>query len=237
MLQDGEITIVDSNAILVYLVRRYAPDSQWLPEEALAAARVQRWLSIAAGELTYGPAVGRRIAQWGGPGDRPRALEVGRQLLEFMDAHLADTPYLAAAHPTLADLACYSYTAHAPEGGLSLQPYPAVREWLSRVEALPHFEPMPASPLPPRVSDDGFQGGALARLEANLKAHMADGQPPGLVALLSRGGETHVLAAGAMTMGGPPIARDAIFRIASMTKPITRSRGNDAGRGGQAPAG
>jgi glutathione S-transferase len=66
-----------------------------------------------------------------------------------MDAHLADTPYLAAAHPTLADLACYSYTAHAPEGGLSLQPYPAVREWLSRVEALPHFEPMPASPLPP----------------------------------------------------------------------------------------
>lgn len=66
-----------------------------------------------------------------------------------------------------------------------------------------------------------FKAGALARLEANLKAHIADGQPPGLVALLSRGGETHVLAAGAMTMGGPPIARDAIFRIASMTKPIT----------------
>ncbi|HEX4267434.1 MAG TPA: serine hydrolase domain-containing protein [Steroidobacteraceae bacterium] len=66
-----------------------------------------------------------------------------------------------------------------------------------------------------------LKAGGLARLEADLKAHIADGQPPGLVALVSRGGETHVLAAGAMTMEGPPIARDAIFRIASMTKPIT----------------
>ncbi|HEX4267435.1 MAG TPA: glutathione S-transferase [Steroidobacteraceae bacterium] len=151
LLEDGQITIADSNAILVYLVKRHAPGSQWLPEEPLAAARVQRWLSIAAGELTYGPALARRIAQWGGPGDRQRALEVGRQLLEFMNTHLANTPYLAAPHPTLADLACYSYTAHAPEGGLSLQAYPAVRGWLSRIEALPRFEPMPASPLPPET--------------------------------------------------------------------------------------
>jgi CubicO group peptidase (beta-lactamase class C family) len=66
-----------------------------------------------------------------------------------------------------------------------------------------------------------FKAGALARLEANLKTHIADGQPPGLVALVSRGGETHVVTAGAMTIAGTPIARDAIFRIASMTKPIT----------------
>jgi glutathione S-transferase len=154
VLQDGPIVIADSHAILVYLVRRYAPGSQWLPEEALAAARVQRWLSIAAGELSHGPAFARRIAQWGGPGDRQQALETGRQLFRFMDAHLADSPYLAAAHPTLADLACYSYTAHAPEGGLSLQPYAAIRDWLSRIEALPHFEPMPRSPLPPDIRHD-----------------------------------------------------------------------------------
>lgn len=61
----------------------------------------------------------------------------------------------------------------------------------------------------------------LAKLEADLEAHVADGQPPGLVALVSQGGETHVFAAGAMAIGGPPVARDAIFRIASMTKPIT----------------
>ena len=152
VLQDGEILLADSNAILVYLTKRYAPGSQWLPEEALAAARVQRWFAIAAGELAYGPALARRIVVWNSPGDRQRALEVGQQLFGFMDAHLADTPYLAAAHPTLADLACYSYTAHAPEGGLSLRPHPAIRGWLSRVEALPRFEPMRSSPLPPEIA-------------------------------------------------------------------------------------
>ncbi|HEV2441659.1 MAG TPA: serine hydrolase domain-containing protein [Steroidobacteraceae bacterium] len=66
-----------------------------------------------------------------------------------------------------------------------------------------------------------FKAEALAKLEADLEAHVAEGQPPGLVALVSRGGETVVLAAGAAVIGGPPVARDAIFRIASMTKPIT----------------
>jgi len=51
VLQDGDLTLADSNAILVYLAKRYAPASQWLPEEPVAAARVQRWLSIAAGEV------------------------------------------------------------------------------------------------------------------------------------------------------------------------------------------
>ncbi len=62
VLQDGDLTLADSNAILVYLVKRYAPGSQWLPEEPVAAARVQRWLSIAAGEVKYGPATARMVA-------------------------------------------------------------------------------------------------------------------------------------------------------------------------------
>jgi glutathione S-transferase len=62
-----------------------------------------------------------------------------------MAGHLAQRQYLAAEHPTIADLACYSYIAHAPEGGVSLEPYPHIRAWLKRVEALPRFLPMPAS--------------------------------------------------------------------------------------------
>jgi glutathione S-transferase len=65
-----------------------------------------------------------------------------------MEAHLADRSYLAAAHPTIADLAVYAYTAHAPEGGVSLDPYPAIRAWLSRVESLPRFKAMPRSTPP-----------------------------------------------------------------------------------------
>jgi len=66
-----------------------------------------------------------------------------------------------------------------------------------------------------------FKAGGLAKLEGDLAAHVAEGQPPGLVAFVSRGDETHVLAEGVTAIGGSPIARDAIFRIASMTKPIT----------------
>ena len=148
VLQDGELVLADSNSILVYLVRRYAPGSHWLPDEPVAAARVQRWLSIAAGEVMYGPAIARRIVQWNYPADHGRAVAIAGRLLRFMEAHLAHRAYLAGEQATIADLACYSYTAHAPEGGIPLEPYPAVRRWHARIEALPRFQPMPPSPIP-----------------------------------------------------------------------------------------
>lgn len=147
VLQDGDLVLADSNAILVYLVKRYAPGSAWLPEEAAAAARVQRWLSIAAGELRHGPATARAARQWQMQGDLGFAVKLAARVLNFMELHLADCSFLAADHATIADLACYSYVAHAPEGGISLAPYPAVRAWLERVEALPRFVPMPSLPV------------------------------------------------------------------------------------------
>jgi len=68
VLQDGGVTLADSNAILVYLAKRYGAETHWLPDEPEAAARVQRWLSIAAGEVRYGPAMARMITQWNYPG-------------------------------------------------------------------------------------------------------------------------------------------------------------------------
>jgi glutathione S-transferase len=148
VLQDGDLTLSDSNAIMVYLAKRYAPGSAWIPEEPVAAAQMQRWLSIAAGEVMHGPAVARMIAQFNLPDDPARAERIAARLLAFMDSHLQGRTFLAAEHPTLADLACYSYVAHAPEGGISLAPYLAVRAWLARVEALPFFKPIPPSPIP-----------------------------------------------------------------------------------------
>ena len=148
VLEDGPLVLADSNAIMVYLVRRYAPGSPWLPEEPAAAAQVQRWLSIAAGEVMHGCAIARAIKQFHAPLDHKQAARIAERLLRFMEQHLAGRTYLAAEHPTLADLACYSYVAHVPEGGVSLAPYPSVRAWLARVEALPQFVPLPDSPTP-----------------------------------------------------------------------------------------
>jgi CubicO group peptidase (beta-lactamase class C family) len=58
-------------------------------------------------------------------------------------------------------------------------------------------------------------------LHAAAQRHVADEQVPGLVALVARGGQVHVEALGRLAVGGPPVARDSIFRIASTTKPIT----------------
>lgn len=148
VLEDGELVLADSNAILVYLAKRYGAGSHWLPEDPVGAAQVQRWLSIAAGEIKFGPANARAAVHFGFVIDEPLARALSRKVLAFMDGRLESREWLAADHPTIADLACYSYVAHAPEGGVDIAPYRAVTAWLKRVEALPAFTPMPSSPIP-----------------------------------------------------------------------------------------
>ncbi|MBC8072688.1 MAG: glutathione S-transferase N-terminal domain-containing protein, partial [Deltaproteobacteria bacterium] len=48
VLQDGDVVVADSNAILVYLATRYDPDGRWLPRDPIGAAAVARWMSAAA---------------------------------------------------------------------------------------------------------------------------------------------------------------------------------------------
>jgi glutathione S-transferase len=142
VLEDGDVTLADSNAILVYLATRYDPSGRWLPRDPVAAAEVQRWLSVAAGQLASGPAAARLVTVFGAGLDHARAKDVATQLFTVLDAHLAGRRFLVADAPTVADLALYTYTAHAPEGGVSLQPYENIRAWLARIEALPGFVPM-----------------------------------------------------------------------------------------------
>lgn len=151
VIQDGAVTLADSNAILLYLQGRYAPD-QWLPREPLQAARVQRWLSAAAGPLAFGPAVARVIQLFKRPDDPAPAVARAQGLFAVMEAELAHQPWLVGEQPTLADLAMYTYTAHAPEGNVSLQPFLRLRAWLARVEALPGFIGMQRSPVPAAVA-------------------------------------------------------------------------------------
>jgi glutathione S-transferase len=147
VIEDGEVTLADSNAILVYLEGRYAQPGQWLPRDPLAAALVQRWLSVAAGPLAYGPAAARVIQLFKRPDDPSAALARAQQLFAVMEQELASRRFLVGDMPTLADLANYSYVARAPEGNVSLQPYPAIRAWLERIEALPGFVPLVKSPI------------------------------------------------------------------------------------------
>lgn len=144
VIQDGDITLADSNAILVYLASKYDSD-QWLPRDPVAAAAVQRWLSVAAGPVAFGPATARRATLFKVPINTEEAIARAKGLFTVMEAELQTSSFLAGTAPTIADIANYTYIAHAPEGNVSLDPYPSLRSWLQRIEALPGFVPMVTS--------------------------------------------------------------------------------------------
>jgi glutathione S-transferase len=145
LVHDGHV-IADSNAIMVYLAKAFAR-SEWLPEDPVGAAAVQRWLSVAAGPIAYGPATARLITVFGAKSDPAEIIPRAHAILRLIDAELRSHAFLVGGSPTLADVACYSYVAHAPEGNVSLGEYPHVRAWLERIEALPGFVAMPATPV------------------------------------------------------------------------------------------
>lgn len=143
VIEDGELTIADSTAILVYLALRYDPTRRFLPQDPYRAALVQRWLSVASGALYIGPNRLRLAALLGAAVERASAEAVTSQLLAILERDLSDRPYLVGTEPTLADVAIYTYVAVAPEGGVALEPYPHLRAWLARIEALDGFVAMP----------------------------------------------------------------------------------------------
>ena len=64
VIDDDGVVVADSNAILVYLAGKYA-DAAWYPRDPETAAAVQRWLSVAAGEIASGPASARLVTVFG----------------------------------------------------------------------------------------------------------------------------------------------------------------------------
>jgi len=138
VLVDGSVTIADSNAILVYVAKKLGK-TEWLPESPEAAAAVQRWLSVAAGPIAFGPAAARLITVFGAKFNAEEVIARAHAVLKTIEGELDGKSWIAAAHPTIADVALYSYVARAPEGNVDLSSYANVRAWLRRIEGLPGF--------------------------------------------------------------------------------------------------
>ncbi|OTP67418.1 glutathione S-transferase family protein [Caballeronia sordidicola] len=138
VLVDGDSKIADSNAILVYLAKKLGK-TDWLPEGSEGAAAIQRWLSVAAGEIAYGPAAARLITVFGAKYDADQVIARAHGVLKIIDSELEGKKFIAQNHPTIADIALYSYIARAPEGNVDISGYPNVNAWLRRIEELPGF--------------------------------------------------------------------------------------------------
>lgn len=142
ILVDGSVVLRDSQAILVYLAGQYG-DERWLPRDPAGMAAVVQWLSTAANEVQNGPASARLVDKFGYDLDKADTLRRADRILPLIDAHLAKNDWLAVGRPTIADCAVFPYVALAPEGGVTLEPYPHIRAWIARIKALPGFRPMP----------------------------------------------------------------------------------------------
>ena len=142
VLEDDGTVIPDANAILVYLARKYGR-SDWLPTDAAGAAAVQRWLSVAAGQLAYGPAQARLITVFKAPYRPDEVIPRAHAILHLIEDQLAASAYLCGEAPTIADIALYSYVARAPEGNVELVDYANIRRWLGLIESLPGFVEFP----------------------------------------------------------------------------------------------
>jgi glutathione S-transferase len=142
VLDDNGTIIADSNAILVYLAKKYG-GADWLPEEAKQAANVQRWLSVAAGKVAYGPCAARLVTVFGVKLNAEEAINRSHELLKVLDKELDGVTWIAGtSKPSIADVALYSYIDRAPEGNVDTSSYTNVQAWLRRIEALPRFVPL-----------------------------------------------------------------------------------------------
>lgn len=138
-LADGRC-LPESNAILCFL----AEGSPYWPEVAFDRAQALRWMFFE--QYSHEPyiAVARFIKRFL-PAGHARASELpklharGMIALSVMERHLGEHPFFAADRFGVADIALYAYTHRADEGGFDLAPYPALRDWLARVEDQPGY--------------------------------------------------------------------------------------------------
>ena len=141
VLVDGDLTLRDSQAILVYLARKF-DRTDWFPNTPADEAKVVQWLMVAESEIARGPNDARLHDKFGYQLDVDLARTKSARILTILNERLSDREWLELDRPTIADLACFPYVALSHEGGVSLEPYPAIQDWINRIKALPNFVSM-----------------------------------------------------------------------------------------------
>jgi len=142
VLDDDGLIIRDSQAILVYLAKRYG-GPQWWPDDAYQLAQIAAWLSTAANEIFNGPATLRVHHKFGRDIDIARAQQTAEKVLSIIDGHLQNRDWLVGDTLSIADIAVYPYLALAPEANLDISAYTNIVAWFQRIRALPGYVTMP----------------------------------------------------------------------------------------------
>ena len=146
ILVDGDLVLTESAAMLAYVAARHGPG--WLAEgDAHAVGQQQQWLAFSH-RLTAALGGARLIEMLHFPGDLASLQASGVAALRELEAaivarRIAGGIFLLGDRPTIADIACFPYVALAPDGSISLDPYPSIRLWMRAIRSLPGFIEMP----------------------------------------------------------------------------------------------
>jgi glutathione S-transferase len=138
VLDDGS-SLAESHAILWY----FAENTPYLPDDRLARARILQWLSFEQFSLQPYIALLRywlSIAHTPIPQAKIDARKpAGYFALAALERRLGEHAFLVDERYTIADIGLFAYTHVAHEGGFELEGYPAIREWIGRVEGQDGF--------------------------------------------------------------------------------------------------
>ena len=142
VLEDGEFTMWESNAILLYLGRKFSPNALF-PDDPIEFGAAAQWLLY--GKTTIDPnlALARYYMRFLPPEKRSenellKLREQGRHALSVLDSHLSGKEFLAGGY-SIADIACFPYVELCPEGGFDLTPFSSVLSWCERIKSTPGY--------------------------------------------------------------------------------------------------
>lgn len=118
MIEDGAQVLSDSTAILVYLVKQYG-NAHWLPDDPVGAAQVQRYLSMASGEIAHGLHAARRVKVFDAPLGHGAVVQTAQRIFSVLNMALERSAFLVGTTPTIADPAVYRYVARSRGRGFT----------------------------------------------------------------------------------------------------------------------
>ncbi|MGI9416456.1 MAG: glutathione S-transferase family protein [Geminicoccaceae bacterium] len=148
VLEDGDLVMTETQAILVYLASTRDSSGRWLPKDDPATlARVTQWLAFSS-RLTDTAGAARLHDMLNRPLDIVAARRGAIGVFRELEAHLTERrfeggTFLVGDHPTIADIACFAYVALAPDGGIEHDEFPAIRNWIHAIKSLDGFITMP----------------------------------------------------------------------------------------------
>lgn len=137
VLIDAEVRLREAQAILVYLAARYDKSGVWFPRDAAAQGRIVMWLAFAFGQMR------QRDTENSFGSDRIARHQIVIDALAILEEHLTECEFqgqiwVAARHPTIADIACFACIARSTIGREYLG-HPKIDRWVSRCKRLPGF--------------------------------------------------------------------------------------------------